>query len=290
MSLKLKFTLAFVLLPVLTFAVLSALAHALVSRHVEAEVHRDAGRLLDVALAARDYSMRQVRPHLEPLLGRHFVPEAIPALAAAETVARLAPALPGHGYREPTLHPVNPQNAPLDWEREVVERLRASPDLEELSGEVDTDRGRQAYLARPLRVTSNDCLSCHGAVDAAPASMLNKYGRESGFGWTLGETVGAQIVTAPAQLAIDRTNQLFLPLAGALGAALALVFGGLSAVVHGALLRPVRALADAAQQLSVGDLSEPELPEDRNDEFGSLQRSINRLRRSLVKSVALLRG
>jgi HAMP domain-containing protein len=290
MSLRFKLSLAFIALPLLAFAAIAGAAYTMVSRHAEAEVARDARRLLDAALAARDYNMGHVLPHLEPLLDRHFVPEAIPALAAAETLARLTAAAPGPAYREATVNAVNPHNAPVAWEREVVERLRASPDLEELSGEVDTERGRQVYLARPLRVTSTACLACHGAADAAPASMLKRYGRESGYGWTVGETVGAQIITTPSQMASDRTRQLFLPLAAALGAGLALLVGTVSALIHSSLVRPVRALARAADDLSQGDLSEPELAEDRSDEFGSLQRSINRMRRSLVKATALLRG
>jgi HAMP domain-containing protein len=262
----------------------------MVSRHAEAEVARDARRLLDAALAARDYNMGHVLPHLEPLLDRHFVPEAIPALAAAQTLARLTAAAPGPAYREATLNAVNPHNTAVAWERVLVERLRASPELQELSGEVDTERGRQVYLARPLRVTSAACLACHGAADAAPAAMLKRYGRESGYGWRVGETVGAQIITTPAQTAADRTRQLFLPLVAALGAALALLVGTVSALVHSSLVRPLRSIAHAADHLSQGELTQPELAEDRTDEFGSLQRSINRMRRSLVKATALLRG
>ncbi|MGE5864405.1 MAG: DUF3365 domain-containing protein, partial [Rhizobacter sp.] len=284
MTLRFKLSLAFVALPLLAFAAMAGAAYTMVSRHAEAEVARDARRLLDAALAARDYNMGHVLPHLEPLLDRHFVPEAIPALAAAETLARLTAAAPGPAYREATLNAVNPHNTAVAWERVLVERLRASPELQELSGEVDTERGRQVYLARPLRVTSAACLACHGAADAAPAAMLKRYGRESGYGWRVGETVGAQIITTPAQTAADRTRQLFLPLVAALGAALALLVGTVSALVHSSLVRPLRSIAHAADHLSQGELTQPELAEDRTDEFGSLQRSINRMRRSLVKA------
>lgn len=290
MTLRFKLSLAFIALPLLAFAAMAGAVYTMVSRHAEAEVARDARRLLDAALAARDYNMGHVLPHLEPLLDRHFVPEAIPALAAAETLARLTAATPGPAYREATLNAVNPHNTAVAWERVLVERLRASPELQELSGEVDTERGRQVYLARPLRVTSAACLACHGAADAAPAAMLKRYGRESGYGWSVGETVGAQIITTPAQTAADRTRQLFLPLVAALGAALALLVGTVSALVHSSLVRPLRSIAHAADHLSQGELTQPELAEDRTDEFGSLQRSINRMRRSLVKATALLRS
>ena len=49
--------------------------------------------------------------------------------------------------------------------------------------------------------------------------MLARYGEANGFGWQLNETIGAQIVTVPMDVAIERANKtfrLFLILLGGL--------------------------------------------------------------------------
>jgi hypothetical protein len=40
--------------------------------------------------------------------------------------------------------------------------------------------------------------------------MIDLYGSANGFGWKLGDTVGAQIVTVPMTVAFAKAHYLFL--------------------------------------------------------------------------------
>ncbi len=46
--------------------------------------------------------------------------------------------------------------------------------------------------------------------------MIDLYGSANGFGWKLNDVIGAQIVSVPMQIALDRASQLFMVMFGGL--------------------------------------------------------------------------
>ena len=289
MNLKLRFNLVFIVLFLIALAVAGGTVYRLVQANASAEVVRDAQRLMDVAIAVRGYTVDNIKPHLDPLLERHFLPETVPAFAATETLARLAAKQPGYSYKEATLNPTNLRDQPTDWEREIVNRFRAEPTTAELSGEVSTDHGDLFYVARPIRITNPACLACHSTPAAAPASLITRYGDKNGFGWQLNEVVGAQIVAVPTALPQEKAQHLFATFTGALVAVFVALFLVLNWLLQRLVVKPVREVALAARKVSQGDLSLAEFDETRADEIGVLQKSFNRMRRSLVKAMGMLR-
>jgi methyl-accepting chemotaxis protein len=105
------------------------------------------------------------------------------------------------------------------------------------------------------------------------------YVRGSRFGWV----VGVQ----------QNEDELFAPLRGklTLGVLLLLFAGGLVAVTalfsSRMLVRPVLAMTEAADQMSLGELEKP-ITLDRADELGLLAQSLERLRKSLAAAMARL--
>src|SRR5262249_50730251 len=139
--------------------------------------------MLASAAANRDYTRDEIAPLLTPRLAERFTPQMVPAYSARQVIDRLRADRPSFVYREATLNPTNPSDRTADWEADIVNRFRADASLKELSGERDTPLGPTMYIARPIRVSSSDCLVCHGTVAAAPKSMTAIYGPTNGFGW-----------------------------------------------------------------------------------------------------------
>lgn len=290
MSLKLKFNLVFALLFLVALALCGGMVYQVVYQNAAAETVRDAQRLMDVALAVRNYTVDNIKPHLDPMLDRHFLPETVPAFAATETMKRLSTKKNGYSYKETTLNPTNPANKPTPWERELVERFRANPELAETSGETVSQQTSLFYVARPIKITQQACLTCHSTPANAPASLLVRYGSASGFGWQLNETVGAQIVAVPMNIPREKAQQIFFTFTGALIGVFLALFLVLNWLLHRLVVRPVSDIAMAVRSISQGDMSLAEFGEDRSDEIGTLQKSINRMRRSLVKAMGMLRN
>jgi len=56
------------------------------------------------------------------------------------------------------------------------------------------------------------------------------------------------------------------------------------------VVRPLRALSNMADQISVGKLDMPEWPASGKDEISVLAGSFNRMRRSLERAIKMLEG
>ena len=65
-------------------------------------------------------------------------------------------------------------------------------------------------LSQPITITNEKCLICHSDPKLAPATMIDIYGSNNGFGWKLNETIGAQIVSVPMTVPLERAHQAFL--------------------------------------------------------------------------------
>ncbi len=173
------------------------------------EIVQNARLMMEAALASRTYTNTQVKPLLETQLKYAFLPQTVPAYAATEVFNELRKRHPDYGYKEATLNPTNPRDRASDWEADVVNVFRQAPTNKELIGERDTPTGRALYLARPIEMSSAACLVCHSTVEAAPKTMIDLYGSANGFGWKFNEVIGAQVVSVPMSVPIERANETF---------------------------------------------------------------------------------
>jgi protein-histidine pros-kinase len=288
MGLRLKFNL--VLLAVFGLGLLASgyLSYTLLERNARDEVSRNAGLMMEAALAIRSYTIEQVRPNLELQLMRVFLPQSVPAYAATETLNTLHKKYSDYGYKEATLNPTNPRNRAGDWETDLIRVFRESPDTTELVGERDTPTGRSLYIARPIQIKNPACLTCHSVPAAAPATMITLYGTANGFGWKPNEIVGAQIVSVPMALPIRNARSAFLTFMGSLTAVFALAFVALNVMLTRIIVRPVARMSAAADQVSVGNFEVPEFVETGKDEIAQLGRAFNRMRRSLHTAMKMI--
>ena len=288
MGLRLKFNLVLLIVFLVGLGVAGFISREILIRNAREEVSRNAGLMMETALAVRRYTITQVRPHLDMQLMRAFLPQSVPAFAAAETMGELRKKYPDYFYKEATLNPTNPRNRATDWEADIVHEFRNRPGLKELGGERDTPTGRALYIARPFQITDPACLGCHTTPEAAPATMVKLYGQANGFGWKLNEVVGAQVVSVPMAVPLQNAQRAFYTFMGSLVAVFALVFVALNVMLSWMIVRPVAQLSHAADQVSTGNFEIPEFPERGRDEIALLGRAFNRMRRSLQKAMQMI--
>ncbi|HUL63164.1 MAG TPA: DUF3365 domain-containing protein [Burkholderiaceae bacterium] len=288
MNLRLKFNLVLVgVFAIGTTAVL------LVSRQqfltdAQADVTRQSSLIMESALAVRGYTTTRIKPHLDPKLAEVFLPETVPAFAATETINILRKKYPDYGYKEAALNPTNPRDLAQEWEASIIRHFREDAAATEAVGERFGQYGKQWYVARPIRITNASCLNCHSTPTAAPASLVLAYGQNNGFGWNLNEVIGAQIVTVPMAVPLAQADAAFRTFVIAIGAVLALTLVVLNIMLSRLIIRPVTAVAKAAEAISLGKNNVAEFSEQGSDEVADLRRSFNRMRRSLVVAMSMI--
>lgn len=288
MGLATKFNL--VLIPVLAlgFYVLSTLTHTTLQENAKVDIVTRAGLMMDSAGAVRAYTVEEIKPLLVTQLRHKFLPQSVPAYAATQAFMRLQKHNPDYSYKEATLNPTNPVNRAVDWESDVIQMFRNSDKLDEFVGVRDTPGGRSQFLARPIRITNPDCLTCHSLPQNAPATMLKLYGRANGFGWQINEVVGAQIVSVPMEVAIHQADSAYRSFMTVLSIVFVAIIVLANLFLHFLVVRPIRRMSKTAEQLSTGDMSAPEFTERGHDEVSVLAASFNRMRRSLDNAMKLI--
>jgi protein-histidine pros-kinase len=287
MSLLVRINLALVVVFAVGAAITGMVCRSVLQANAEREIRTQAGLMMDSALAVRDYTESEIAPLLHVQMQSQFLPQSIPFYAATENFLRLHASRPEYSYQEATLNPTNPRDRATDWQADIIQRFRNDPNTHELIGERDTPMGRSLYLARPIR-TEAGCLSCHGLPAAAPATVLARYGSSNGFGWQADDVIGAQVVSVPIASAEASASGAFRAFLTALTAVFVALLVVVNLVLYFLVVRPVRRMAQIADQLSVGDTTAGEFPARGGQEIAALGRSFNRMRTSLDKALKLL--
>lgn len=293
MRLLLKFNLIFLIVFVAGVLGAGKVSHDLLQRNAKQEVLDHARLTMEKASAIRSYTQNQIRPLLETQMKYTFLPQTVPAYSATEVLATLSKTFPEYTYKEATLNPTNPRDRAVDWEADIVNRFRnqggaSNGTPQEFVGERESGTGRALYIARPLRITNGACLACHSTVEAAPRTLIDKYGPANGFGWQMNEVVGAQVVSVPMSVPLARADQAFKVFMASLVGIFVAIGIVLNLMLYLLVIRPVTRLSKLANRVSLGELDAPPFPVRGRDEIGILAQSFTRMRNSLDQAMKML--
>ena len=288
MKLMWKFNIVLLAVFVVGFAVTAFVSYGVLQANAREEILDNARVMMESALSSRSYTNTQIKPLLETQLKYSFLPQSVPAYAATEQFNDLRKKYPDYNYKEATLNPTNPRDRATDWEADVVNQFRNGQVKGELIGERDTANGRSLYLARPIQITNAACLACHNTVNEAPKTMIELYGPANGFGWKLNEIIGAQIVSVPSALPIQRANHTFKVFMLLLTLVLVVTFILINVMLHTIVVQRVKYLSKLADEVSLGQLESGEFKSKSTDEIGVLTQALARMNKSLVQAIKML--
>jgi len=288
MKLLIKFNLVFLLVFALGLAATGMLTRQMLERHAQEEVLQHARFLLEKALAVRSYTSTQIAPLLETQMKYSFLPQSVPQYSATEVLASLRGKYPDYSYKPAMLNPTNPRDRAVEWEADIITQFRNDPERTEFIGQRDTPSGRALYIARSIKIVNPACLACHSTPAAAPKTLVDHYGPNNGFGWTLNEPIGAHIVSVPLAIPLAQADRALFTVMALLGAVFVLIGVALNLMLWRLVIRPVTQLSSLADRVSLGELEAPEFTVRSKDEIGTLAESFARMRKSLVHAMKLL--
>ena len=288
MKLMWKFNAALAAVFVIGLLVTGLVSYGVLQANAREEILDNARVMMESASSARSYTNTQIKPLLETQLRYAFLPQSVFAYAATEQFNDLRKKYPDYGYKEAALNPSNPRDRATDWEADVVNQFRNGQAKTELIGERETAAGKSLYLARPIQITDGACLACHNTVAEAPKTMVELYGPANGFGWKLNEIVGAQIVSVPSALPIQRANHTFKIFMLLVTLVLIVTFILINVMLHSIVIQRVKALAKSADDVSLGNVESAEFRDKSKDEIGVLTQALGRMNKSLVQAIKML--
>lgn len=284
-----KFTLLLLLVFLGGIIASSIALSSVLNRNAQAQLTTNALMLMETMNSVRDYTTNQVKPELTDRLAVEFLPETIPAYSAREVFEtfRGNPIYADFFYKEATLNPTNLRDKADGFEAQLVEQFKQQGTAHETSGFRSTPAGDIYYIARPIKITKPSCLECHSTPAAAPASMIERYGANNGFGWNLDEIIGAQMISVPAEKVLRSARQSLVLILGIFVIAFSLAIVLVNLWLKRYVVRPLNRMALAAEAASMGD-PVAEFHQNSNDEVGKLAEAFNRMQMSLQMAMQRL--
>jgi protein-histidine pros-kinase len=289
-GLRTKINLVMITAFLIGLGVATLLAWQITTEEAKRQMLNEAGIIMRSGTAVRGYTQKEIRPLIADQMAVRFLPHSVPSWSAQTVLHDLQKDFPDYSYKEAALNPTNPSDRATNWESDVINAFRRDPKLAEFVGIRDTPTGQFLTFARPFRLTDPACLNCHSTPAAAPPTMVDLYGNGNGFGWTLNEVIGAQIVSVPMSVALGRANQSLVAFVASLSAVFLVMLIVLNVLMHFFILRPIQQITALARDVSAGKTDVPEYTVKGRDEISSLGRSFNLMHRSLQNAIRMLEG
>lgn len=262
------------------------ISYQMETQRKEKEVLQEANTLMEAAQAVRKYTVEHVKPLLSDKMDTDFQEILIPSFAAQNVLQRVTANSPEYSYRESSLNPTNVRSRATDWEVSLIRAFEADPKLNELSGENGTGMDKFFYIAHPIRIESPACLRCHSTLEAAPPSMVKKYGT-GGFGWKIGDVIGLQTVYVKIATTELRARNGVLATLGSLTSVFLLTTAILLLLLRRYVVQPLATLTSIAHASSLGQ-QPPSTNLLTDGQINQLHKAIVRLQLSVTQTLKLL--
>lgn len=288
MGLRTKFNLVMITAFVIGLAIATLLAREITTEEAKRQVLNEATLIMRAGTAIRSYTQNEVRPLLLDQISVRFLPHTVPSWSAHTVLRQVQKDYPDYSYKEAATNPTNPADRATTYEADIIAAFKRDNSLNEFVATRDTPTGQFLTFARPFRLTDRTCLACHSTPAAAPSTMVDLYGTANGFGWTLGDVIGAQVVSVPMTFALTRANHALLAFIGVLSAVFVIMLIIMNVLMHFFILRPIQRITVMARDVSSGKPDVPEYHVKGKDEIASLGRSFNLMHRSLQNAMRML--
>ena len=194
-----------------------------------------------------------------------------PALAQREFSETVDASSSPAKFRMTSTNVMNPNNAPDDFEKRALAAVGGNT----LAEYYETVGSNYRY-AKPI-YHSASCIACHGDANKAPADVINRYGRNNGFGFKEGDVAGIISVTIPQRSLISGAVSVFglIELCAIFISVLLILW-----FVRRQIILPVREMTATAEKISRGespDLDTKGIDSKTANEIDQLKLATNRM-------------
>lgn len=154
--------------------------------------------ILQEVEAIRSYVKKELRPKMYELHGADtFIIEAMSTTYVSTTIMeRFAESMPNYIYRRASLNPHNPRNLADPFEEEMFDWFEEDRERSIWQGVVKKN-GESFFISMHPDYIGPACIRCHGKVEDAPQSLVDRYGTKGGFRFQVGDLTGINSVAIP---------------------------------------------------------------------------------------------
>ena len=182
---------------------LSTLSFWNTRRLLMAEAMTKSEVILQEVEAIRSYVKEELRPKMYELHGQDaFIIEAMSSTYVSTTIMeRFAQSMPNYVYRRASLNPHNPRNLADPFEEEMFDWFEENSERSFWQGVVHKN-GEAFFISMVPDYFYQSCIRCHGKVEDAPQSLIDRYGIKGGFRFQSGDLAGINSVAIPVSASL----------------------------------------------------------------------------------------
>ncbi|MCK5917440.1 MAG: DUF3365 domain-containing protein [Cocleimonas sp.] len=277
-SLRRQFNIVLISLYLLSLLTTLPLVYYTTSKDIYTATNKELSLLVDMVQSVRTYIREDVRPELFKQKVLH-APAVSSTVATRHVAAHFRKLQPKYYIKTASDNPLNLDNRPRPLEQEILEYFRQNLDQKMITREGEIEGQRYLVSSRPS-ISKPSCNLCHATPETAPEEIVKAYGKDSGYGYKIGDVVGVSVVAVPlsdiTMLAVKRGLLLIVLLTFLFTLAMVVI----NLLVKKKIFNPLEELNNASQAISRGALDRP-VEQHSNDEIGQLAHSIELMRRSL---------
>ncbi len=284
MGIRGKFITLLGTLSVIGMAIIGFAVYTLSTKRALNEAKDRAEIILNYELATKRFTAKYQRPRAMKIAPKgSFDPYLMSGFATARQVYDLfKETMPQYIFKQATLSPLQASNKADNNEVTFIRKFADNKKLKELSGIVEHSGEEHLYVAKPIVVSDQKCLKCHGDPADAPKEQVQIYGKTNGYNWKLGETVAAFVVYVPIGKTMTTARRAAITLFSVGLVSIAITLLILWFFLDKGVVAPIIFLSKKTEEISLGqNLNEP-VDTERKDEIGQLMKGVERLRKSTI--------
>ncbi len=240
-----------------------------------------------VMSANQKYMARYIRPEIMDLLPDTYFPEAnVGIVMMGETAKMIEADYPDYIFKVASPNPLNKANRSDAFENSIIAGFD-NGDYETWEGSV-TKAGRHYYASAVPVVARKSCIWCHDAPETANPEMVEEYGKDSGYGYEVGDLVGGRFIYVPMADADKMTMKKLAGFGGGISLLFLVAMLIIDRIIIGTVVKPIEDLVEVAEDISRGKMDR-EFNVKGNDEIKLLADAFSRMKVSLAKAMDILR-
>lgn len=279
-GLRTKFNLAIGLTFVCAIVLIYFLAGSRLQKDAEQQVFDKARLLLITMESSRSFTSKVLKPVLYEALPGRFITEGMSSSFGARNIfERIRKTYPQYYFKHAAPFPRNTMNQADDFEMGIIQKFSKDHDLKEWQGYRTKGREKEYVIMKPI-VAEQACMLCHSDPSKAPKELLDRYGNKNGFGRSVGEVIGTLTVSVPASVVMNKAHRNTLMFIGMVAMFFVLLTLIVNVFFGKVVLKPIKHLADNANEISLGKL-DTQIDTSGRDEIAVLARAFNRMKISI---------
>lgn len=280
LSLRAKFNLGICAVFLCAIVMLYFWAGSKLHKDAEEQVFDKARLLLTTMESSRSFTSKVIKPALYKAMPGRFITEGMSSSFGARNIfERIRKTYPQYYFKHAAPHPRNPINQADAFELSIIKKFSDDPDLKEWKGYRTRGEEEEYSIMKPI-VAEQRCMRCHSDPALAPRELLDRYGDKNGFDRSVGEVIGTLTISVPVSVVIDKARNNTLLFIGVV----VLFFVLLALIVNiffsKMVLRPIKYLADNADEISLGKL-DTQINTSGGDEIAKLAKAFDRMKISI---------